>query len=175
MKKTDFFHVALIIGAHGVRGEVKLLPLSERPNRLQELSDLSLMTAGGLFVRRLKFRSRKANGHEIAELEGINDREEAEALKGYYLSVSREQAAPLPEGRYYISDLIGLKVIDASRGEIGCLKAVRDNGAQDVYEIARQGKKPLFLAITKETFQSADLFRGEIYVQLPDGLWEVYE
>ena len=175
MKRTDYFHVALILGAHGVKGEVKLLPLSERPNRLQELSELSLLTPEGLFVKTVQYRARKAHGYDIAELEGVKDRETAETLKAHYLSVRREQAAPLPEGRYYISDLIGLKVIDAVRGEIGRLKAVSDNGAQDVYEIAREAKKPLFLAIAEETFQSANLSLGEIYVHLPDGLWEIYE
>ena len=74
-----------------------------------------------------------------------------------------------------MSDLIGLKVIDAERGEIGRLKDISDNGAQDIYEIARPNMKALYLAISPETFLDADLNKGEIHVQLPHGLWEIYD
>lgn len=175
MSATDYLHVAIIIGSHGVKGEVKALLLSENPQRLEELSELSLLTAGGLFLKRLGFTARSAQGHQILKLDGIDQREEAQALKGHYLSVTREEAMPLPEGRYFISDLIGLKVMDEVRGEIGRLKAITDNSAQDIYEISRPNLKPLFLAINAETFLSADLEKKEIYVRLPEGLWEVYE
>lgn len=175
MEKTGFLHVAQIIGVHGVKGEVKATLLSENPNRLQELSELSLLTAGGLFVKTVRFSARKMNGFELLKIEGLDNRDEAQALKDHYLSVSREQAAVLPAGRYYVSDLIGLKVIDSQRGEIGKLKNISDNGAQDLYEIARVGMKALYLAISPETFIDADLSKKEIYVRLPDGLWEIYD
>ncbi len=175
MSNTDFLHVAVIIGAHGVKGELKALVLSEHPDRLQELSELSLLTAGGLFVRRVKISARKAHGHDIVKIDDLDDRDEAQALKGCYLSVTREEAAPLPEGRFYIRDLIGLKVVDEQRGEIGYLRAVSDNNAQDIYEIKRPELKPLFLAVSKETFINADLEKKEIHVKLPEGLWEVYD
>ncbi len=175
MSDKQFLHVALILGAHGVKGEVKVSVLSENPQRLQELSELSLLTAGGLFVRRLRFSRRIASGYEILQLEGIFDRDAAQALKGSYLSVTRDEAAVLPEGRYYIDDLIGLNIVDSKRGPIGRLKSIFDNGAQDVYEITREGQKPLYLPIHADTFQSADLTKKEIYITLPEGLWEIYE
>ncbi len=175
MEKQTFLHVAQIIGAHGVKGELKVVVLSENKDRLQELSELSLLTAGGLFVKKVRFTARRMNNFELIKIEGLDDRDEALALKNHYLSVSRDEAAPLPEGRYYVSDLIGLKVIDAERGEIGRLKDISDNGAQDIYEIARPKMKALYLAISPETFLDADLNKGEIHVQLPHGLWEIYD
>ena len=64
-------------------------------------------------------------------MDGVTGREQAEQLRGWYLSVPREESLPLEEGEYFVSDLIGCRVIDAEAGELGVLRDVIKTGAND--------------------------------------------
>lgn len=167
--------VALLLSAHGVSGELKARCLSDDPDRLLGLEEVWLTSPEGELLRRVGLSARRAHGCDLVRLEGVDDRDAAERLRGAYLAVERARALPLPEGRYYECDLLGLAVEDAVRGPIGRLRRISYNGAQDVYEIARPGRKPLYLAVTDETFLGAEPGEGIIRVRLPEGLWEVYE
>jgi 16S rRNA processing protein RimM len=73
--------------------------------------------------------------HLVIQLEGIDTRDQAEALRGAWLLIPPEERMPLEEGQYYIDDLIGMEVFTESGERIGKLKHVRRGAAYDFYDI----------------------------------------
>jgi 16S rRNA processing protein RimM len=173
---NDVFVIGKCIGAHGVRGEIKVFPLTDHVRRFDSLSECLLLSPAEKFVRMVKVKNvRLVNDSVLLTIEGIADRDEAQKLHGLYFAVKREDAAPLPEGRFYISDLIGCTVRDEEHGILGQVSDVLQTGANDVFIVKRSGKPDLLIPYLNAVVSSVDVFARKISVQLPDGLYEIYE
>lgn len=132
--------LAVIIGAHGVTGEVRLKLFGDGPDSLKRFKSLNA-GARALTLKQL----RPGNSGAIARFAEITDRNSAEALKGTELTVARDALPPLGEGEYYHADLIGLACVTPDGAPIGTVVAVENFGAGDIIEIekpAEEGKKP---------------------------------
>lgn len=123
--------LAVIIGAHGVTGEVRLKLFTE------DLSAHRRFNGGTLTLKSV----RPGNNGAIARFAEVTDRNAAEALRGTELTVSRDALPPLGEGEYYHADLIGLTAIAQSGDPIGTVVTVENFGAGDVVEIERPDGK----------------------------------
>lgn len=123
--------LAVIIGAHGVTGEVRLKVFAE------DLSAHRSFNGGALTLKSV----RHGNNGAIARFAEIPDRTAAEKLRGTELAVPRTALPPLGEGEYYHADLIGLAVVSEAGEAIGIVVAVENFGAGDVIEIERPDKK----------------------------------
>lgn len=119
--------LAVIIGAHGVTGEVRLKVFAENLAVYRSFNDGSLTLKS----------ARAGNNGTIARFAEIADRNAAEAMRGTELTVPRAALPPLEEGEYYHADLIGLAVVSTDGTAIGRVVAVDDFGAGDVIEIER--------------------------------------
>jgi len=127
--------LAVIIGAHGVTGEVRLKLFTEDLNLYPELK------AGG---RGLTLKSlRPGPNGAVARFAEIADRNAAEALRGTELTVPRSSLPPLQEGEYYHADLIGLPCISTTGEALGTVVLIENFGAGDVIEIEREPDGPL--------------------------------
>lgn len=127
--------LAVIIGAHGVTGEVRLKLFTEDLNLYPELK------AGG---RGLTLKSlRPGPNGAVARFAEIADRNAAEALRGTELTVPRSSLPPLQEGEYYHADLIGLPCISTTGEALGKIVLIENFGAGDVIEIEREPDGPL--------------------------------
>lgn len=124
--------LAVIIGAHGVAGEVRLKLFGEGAETLKSYK--SFDAAG----KTLTLKSVRAgpNG-AVARFDGIGDRSAAEALRGTELTVPRSALPPLEEGEYYHADLIGLPCSSSDGEALGTLVAVENFGAGDIIEVER--------------------------------------
>lgn len=172
----QYFFVAVLTAPHGIKGELKLKLLSDLPDRLAGLAEVWLFSRDGKTqLGRKKILALRGAAHEIIKLEQVDDRDAAEKLKGCFLAVSRQEAYPLSDGQYFVDDLLGLKVRDRNRGEIGVLQDALDNPAQPILLIRRPGKKDLLLPLNQATLEDVDFEEEVIKVNLPEGLWEVYE
>lgn len=121
--------LAVIIGAHGVTGEVRLKLFTE------DLSSYRELNAGG---HALTLRSvRPGPNGAVARFAEIPDRNTAEALRGTELTVPRASLPPLDEGEYYHADLIDLPCISTSGEALGKVVLIENFGAGDVIEIER--------------------------------------
>ena len=121
--------LAVIIGAHGVTGEVRLKLFTEDLNLYPELK------AGG---RGLTLKSlRPGPNGAVARFAEIADRNAAEALRGTELTVPRSSLPPLQEGEYYHADLIGLPCISTTGEALGKIVLIENFGASDVIESER--------------------------------------
>lgn len=128
--------LAVVIGAHGVAGEVRLKLFGEGSDSLKHYDGFD---AGG---RRLTLKSvRPGPNGAVARFAEIGDRSAAEALRGTELSVPRSALPPLAEGEYYHADLIGLPCMSSAGEALGTIVAVENFGAGDIIEIERPGGK----------------------------------
>ncbi len=119
--------LAVIIGAHGVAGEVRLKSFAD------DLANYRSFNGGTLTLKSLRAGSNGA----IARFVEIGDRNAAETMRGTELTVARSELPPLGDGEYYHADLIGLRVVDDVGGEVGQVVAIENFGAGDVIEIER--------------------------------------
>lgn len=132
MANTRPITLAVIIGAHGVMGEVRLKLFAQDEASLR--AHLSF-NGGALTLKSL----RPGNNGVIARFAEINDRNAAEAARGTELTVPREALPPLGPGEYYHADLIGLACISSTGEALGLCVAVENFGAGDIIEIERPG------------------------------------
>lgn len=126
--------LAVIIGAHGVTGEVRLKLYAEG---LDSLKAHSAFNQGALTLKSL----RPGNNGTIARFAEIADRNAAEALRGTELTVPRDTLPPLAEGEYYHADLIGLPCTSTDGDQLGICVLIDNFGAGDVLEIERPDGK----------------------------------
>jgi 16S rRNA processing protein RimM len=126
--------LAVIIGAHGVTGEVRLKLFTEGLNGLKAHKSFN---GGALTLKNL----RAGHNGAIARFAEIPDRTAAEKMRGTEVSVSRDALPPLEEGEYYHADLIGLSAISTTGDALGTVVAIENFGAGDVIEIERPSGK----------------------------------
>ena len=126
--------LAVIIGAHGVGGEVRLKLYADSLDSLKAHSSFS---SGALTLKNL----RPGSNGTIARFAEIADRNAAEAARGTELTVPREALPPLGDGEYYHADLIGLLCVSTDGDDLGICVAVENFGAGDVLEIERPDNK----------------------------------
>ena len=137
--------LAVITGAHGVTGEVRLKLFSDDPANLKRYPGFS--AAGRLLT--LKTIRPGKNG-AIARFAEIADRNAAEALRGVELAVPRSALPELDEGEYYHADLIGLPCMSSEGEELGTVIAVENFGAGDILEIERPTGKRFMVPMRPE-------------------------
>ena len=127
MKPDAPVTLAVITGAHGVTGEVRLKLFTG------DLSGYNSFNGGSLTLKSLR------NG--IARFAEVPDRNAAERLRGTALTVPRSALPPLEEGEYYHADILGLTAVSTTGEPLGVVVAIDDFGAGDVIEIERPDKK----------------------------------
>jgi 16S rRNA processing protein RimM len=159
--------VARIGAAHGVRGQVKLWTFTEDPFAVTQYGPLS--TRDG--ARRFEVaHAREGNGHLVATLKGVTNRNEAERLNGLELYVAREQLPATDEDEYYHADLIGLAAVTTAGEPLGRVTAIHNFGAGDIIEIAPAGGATMLLPFTNAVVPTVDLAGGRVMIELPEEL-----
>ena len=158
--------VAAIAGAHGVRGLVKLRSFTEDPEAVAAYGPLTDEAGRRRFHIRLKG---KVKDLLLAQIDGVADRDQAQALRGTRLYVAR---AALPaieeEDTYYHADLIGMEVVDPAGRPLGRLRGVANHGAGDLLEIDGTDGRELLLPFTRAVVPQVDLAAGRLVAVLPD-------
>lgn len=164
--------VGVISSTHGVKGEVKVFPTTDEPNRFKKLKTVILDTGREqmtLNIEGVKFFKNMV----ILKFKEFNDINEIEKYKGKDLLILREQAGEPGPDENYIVDLIGLKVVTDAGEEFGTMKDVILTGANDVYVITgKDGKEYLFPAI-RQCILNVDLEAQTMTVHIMDGLLDL--
>ena len=162
----DLLEVGKIINTHGLRGEVKVIPWTDTPDVFEDLETVYLKNNDVLTISSVKYQKNNL----IVKFKELGDINEAEKLKNQVLYAERSALGELPEGVYYIADLIGLSVRKETGEEVGKIKDVLQTGANDIYVVAREGAKDLLVPVIPNVVLSVDIDGGEVTVSLPDGL-----
>ena len=169
--------IGKITGAHGVRGEVKVFPLTDDPRRFLKLKEC--FTCGQDFEKPEALvcsSARLDRGNVLVRFEGVSDRDKAELMRGRFIAVERTNAVKLKKDSYFITDLKGLTVIDDVRGELGKVTDCFETGPQYTLEIKRENKKKnLMIPFVKAYCYEVSVEGGFIKCKMPDGLYELYD
>ena len=165
----DFLKVGVITTTHGVRGEVKIYPTTDEPERFLELDHVLLDT--GKEFRDLEIKNvRFFKNLVILKFKGIDNINDIEKYKGHDLWIPREEGQELDEDEYYIADLLGLRVILDDGTEFGTLKNVMETGANDVYIIDTNAHGEVLVPAIRECIQDIDLEKNTMTIHLMKGL-----
>jgi 16S rRNA processing protein RimM len=143
--------VGQVVGTFGVAGAVKVRSLTDFPDRFAPGAELTLEGAG----HRVEWSRHQATGL-VVKLTGVDDRTAAQARRGQYLEVSEDSLRPLPAGRWYHHDLVGLAVRSESGRDLGTLTDVMERPANDVW-VARRGGEELLIPVIPDAVLGVDM------------------
>ena len=168
--RKEFLEIGKIVGTHGVRGELRVEPWCDAPSFLTKRKTLYWDAAG---TRPVRVRSARAHKTLVLlSLEGVDTVETADTLRGKILYVARGDIH-LPEGRFFIQDLIGLSVFDADSGRrYGTLSDVFATGANDVYEIRDDAGKTYLFPAVADMLVRTDLDAGRMEIRPIRGIFD---
>ena len=158
-------NIGKIVNAAGIKGEVKIYNYSGSKERYQE--------GKSVFVENAEHKIEKARYNKdiiFLKLSGIDDRNRAEASKGKNIYINESDLADLPEGEYYIRDMIGLKVVCGKGNILGRLSGVIQNSSQDLYEVEMPDGKKFLIPAVEEFILNIDMEKKQIDVKLIEGL-----
>ena len=162
--------IGTVVNAVALRGEVKVYHFSDYKERFEELEEVIVERKGkGKTYKIEKVRYQKDMA--ILKLKGVDDRNAAEALKEYDIFITEEDLRELPEDTFYVRDLIGCKVFNAETGaEIGTMKDVLQNSAQDIYIIQTAGGKEAMIPAVGDFVDEVNIEEKYVKVKLIPGL-----
>ena len=142
-RERDFLAIGKIVNTHGVRGELRVIPMTSDISRFDYLLYTWIRVEG----KPREYRVSKVRYHKqfvLVKLQGIDNMTDAEALKGCELLVDRQNARPLEEDEYFICDLIGLMVYEGDK-LLGELTEVLETGSNDVYVVTGEDRKEILV------------------------------
>lgn len=158
----EFIEIGQIVNTHGIKGEVKLNPWTDDIEDLLDLDVFYDKSGNALEV----VNSRIHKNTLIIKFRALSTMNDAEKMKGKTLYTEK---TPLPEGRYYIKDLIGLTVLENNE-KLGTLTDVFNTGANDIYEVKTPDGKHIYLPVIDGVIGDVDLNAKTIEVTIPAGL-----
>lgn len=166
---TKYLEIGQIVNTFGIKGMVKVKPFTDDINRFDRLETI--------YIKNKKvnkeYRIQEVKYHKqmvMLKLEGIENPEEAENLRGSYLLIDRDKEEPLEEGTYYIVDLLGLEVFSDEGELLGKVDDIFNTGSNDIYVVKDELGKQILLPGTSEVIKDVDLEQGKITVHLIPGL-----
>jgi 16S rRNA processing protein RimM len=158
--------VGVVTGPHGVTGAVRIKSFTARPEDIVAYGPLADAT-GRRFALHLVGAGR---GVLIARFSAVEDRNQAEALRGLRLFLPRAALPPAAADEFYHADLIGLAAVTGDGMAIGKVRAVHDFGAGDTLEIERDAAPPAMVPFTRGIVPVVDLGAGRLVIDPPPGL-----
>ncbi len=165
--KKKYIEVGKIVGTHGLKGEVRIDPWCDSAVFLCRFK--RLFYADGTEMKIIKARAHK--NIAIVQLDGVDNVEQADMLRGKILYIDRDDAH-LPKGTNFIQDLIGLRVEDADSGEYyGEVTDVLKTGANDLYQVTKDGRDYL-VPVIPDVVVEKDIDGGVIKLRPMKGLFD---
>lgn len=169
INREDLLQVGAITSTHGIKGEVKVFPTTDDPERYTHLKEVILDTGKELIP--LKIQNTKFfKQFVIVKFKGIDNINDVEKYKGNGLFVTRDNAVKLEEGEHFIADLIDLKVITDTDEVLGVLTDVLQTGANDVYVVTREDDSEVLIPAIKDCILNVDLEQRTMHIHLLKGL-----
>ena len=159
---NEFLDCGQIVNTHGIHGEVRIVPWADSPEFLRGFSTLY---TDGTPIRVTSSRVHK--GSVIAKLDGVDTVEQAMLLKGKTVQIRRTDAK-LPEGSFFLADIIGLPVVDESGQKLGVLREVLSPSVQQVYVV--DGEREIMIPAVPEFILETNIAGGYIKVRLIEGM-----
>lgn len=164
--------VGVIVRTHGIRGEVKVFPTTDSPDRFDTLKNVIIRRENRYQAVEVE-NVRYFKNLVIVKFKGMDSINDVEKYIGSDLCIKREDGVPLSEGEYYIADIIGMEVFDEDENRLGTVKDVMETGANDVYVVNGENGREILLPAIKDCIKSIDIETNEMKVHIIPGLLEL--
>jgi len=171
MQKEQCFELGTIQKAKGLAGELVLFLDVDDPSEYDNLDAILVETNAQLiphFITQIRVQGERA----YIYLEGIDHVDKAQEMAGRKVYLPLERLPKLPEGEFYLHDIIGYMLIDQNKGELGIVENIYESH-QDLLVFYYKGKE-ILIPIAEGIVLNADHDKKVLYVNLPDGLIDVY-
>jgi 16S rRNA processing protein RimM len=159
------------IKTFGVKGEMKIEPLTDFPERFENLHRVYLVSPAGQEIICKVLSVRNAGGAMYLRFAGYDTPEKARILNGWLLKVPDSETVPLPDGSYYWFELIGMEVVSESGEKLGDIVDIFQTGSNDVY-VLKRGRKEFYIPATKEIIKQVDKKARRMTIHVLKGLLE---
>lgn len=166
----EYIKIGQIVNIHGVKGDVKVYPLTDNINRFKGLMEVYLLDKDG--YRLVKVESFKLLANMVVlHLEGVETPEMAQKMRNTYICVDRKNTIKLPKNTWLICDLIGITVKTEDGEELGKISDILQLGSNDVYVVKPvNGGEDILIPALKSVVKKMDIAEGIAIVALPEGL-----
>ena len=165
---ADLVLVGRVVKPQGRKGEVKVLPISDREDRFPKLERAFVPAPDG-GAREVRVEGCWPHkGHFVLKLEGVDSITQAEALRDAELRIPESELETLPPGSYYYHQLSGLRVVDEQGKALGAVEALMETGAETRVLVVRGPEGETLLPFALEFVRSVDLLHGVLVVARPE-------
>ncbi len=164
----EYLDIGKIVNTHGLKGDVKVVPLTDDPMRYNKLKWVYIEIDNQLvkyYIVGIKY----FKAFVILKFEGIDDKDTAQRLKEKFLKIDRANAVRLPQGSYFICDLIGCIVFNEHGQKLGILTDILETGSNDVYVIKNDLGKEMLIPALKSLVKNIDIENQKIEVENIEG------
>ena len=165
----EYFEIGVVANTHGLRGDLKIFPTTDDVRRF-DLLKIALLEINGerkeIPIERIWYHKQFA----MLKLQGIDDANAGQRLKGARILVHRDNALPLDDDEYYLADLLGLRVVSDLGEELGEIADVLFTGANDVYVVKNPQGEQILIPVIKKCVLNVDIAGGMVVVHLMEGL-----
>lgn len=163
----NLIRIGKIVNTQGLKGDVRIYPDTDYVERFEELEYLYVEGEKEVFhIVKVRYKKNLA----IVRFEGLDHINDVEKYMNKIVYTEKLSSEELEEDRFYVEDIIGFKVIDRVKGDVGVLKEVVQNPAHDLYLIKLPEGKEVLIPVVKEFIEDIDLEAGIIYTTLIEGL-----
>lgn len=172
MKRDECFLLGYVIKRHGLKGEVSIFLDVDNPDQYSELESVFILMDGKLipfFIESLSLKGNKA----VVCFEDLDTVEQADEIKGKELYLPLSFLPELKGTQFYYHEVVGFKVLDESKSEVGVVTDIYTSTAQELLAIDRKGKE-ILLPIVDQTILTVDREKKCIEVCFPEGLLDIY-
>ena len=179
--QRDLLQIGVICRAHGLRGELRVRLHDPSSQALESLETVyaagrgeeSVADVKGLRELSLSSTREQTNGEYLVVFDGVNDRNQAESLHGFRLYARRSELAPLEEGEFFVSDLVGCTVLLPDGSVLGIASSVAQVPGNDLLVVPRAGRGELLIPIVPALLVEVDVEAGRVVVAPPSGLLDL--
>lgn len=161
---NNYVEIGKILAPHGVRGDVRIMPLLEDTNYFFESKEVLVEGLGVLQIENARWNKKII----LLKLKNYDSMNDAETLRGKLIVLSKSDMAKLPDGRYYVYDLLGIEVFDLAGVLLGTLTEVLSPASTDVYVVTDSEKKVMMFPALKTIVKEIDLVNRKMIVDPPE-------
>lgn len=158
----ELIAIGKIVAPHGVRGDVRVIPLTDFPERFFRMKEV-LVNGKLLPIEAAKWHKQFL----LLKFRGLDDRNAVDALRGQLLEVARENVVPLTDGNFYVFDILGMEVYSDDGSQLGVITDVIETGSNDVYVVEKAERRQLLVPALKSIVTTIDVVGKRMIIRSP--------
>jgi len=156
--------IGKIVAPHGVRGEFRIMPLTDNPKQYANMKKLCLADGKTLTVETIRFHKNMV----LAKVREVTSMDEAELLRNKEIVIAKEDLPPLEKGRFYVADIVGFQVVSPEGELLGTLKDVIKPAKTDIFVITTTDDKEVLVVAIDSNIKAINMAEKKIVAVLPE-------